>query len=124
MTEQTRKIICVRCPRGCEITTTVDGYGMFEVDGAVCRLGREYVESELTDPRRILTTTVRVKGGVRPLVSVWTPEPMPKEAILELAEELRAVELVAPVQAGETVIKDWRGTGVRVETSSSVFMSD
>ena len=59
--EENKKFICIRCPRGCEIATTLDGYSITHIEGNVCRLGEEYVKSEISDPRRALTSTVKVK---------------------------------------------------------------
>jgi CxxC motif-containing protein len=116
-----RKIICVRCPRGCEIGFQVDAEGrVVDVEGNFCKLGKAHVEMELTDPRRTLTTTVRVTGGTRPLVPVWTEEPLSRARILELAGLLRDVVLEAPVALGDVVLEDALGAGIRVLASASV----
>ena len=114
-------IICLRCPRGCEISTTLDGYGgIVEIFGNVCKLGREYVETEIQNPRRILPTSVRVRGGKQPLVPVWTPTPIPKEKLLDLARASRTIVLDAPVEVGQVVIADWQGLGIDLVTSGDV----
>ncbi len=116
-----RSIICLRCPRGCEISTTLDGYGgIVEIFGNVCKLGRDYVEAEIADPRRILPTSVRVRGGDRPLVPVWTPKPIPKGRLLDLARATRGIELEAPVTVGQVVIENWEDLGVDLVTSGAV----
>jgi CxxC motif-containing protein len=116
-----RKMICIRCPRGCEITTSLDGAGAITaIEGNVCKLGEDYVGEEILDPRRIITSTVRVRDGVYPLVSVWTDRAIPKAMIFELMSELREVELVAPVKEGETVIDNLFGLGVKVITSNRI----
>lgn len=116
-----RSIICLRCPRGCEISTTLDGYGgIVEIYGNVCKLGRDYVEAEVTHPMRILPTSVRVRGGERPLVPVWTPRPIPKGRLMDLARATREIELEAPVAVGQVVISNWEGLGVDVVASGTV----
>ena len=116
-----RSIICLRCPRGCEISTTLDGYGgIVEIFGNVCKLGRDYAEAEITNPLRILPTSVRVRGGVRPLVPVWTPRPIPKGHLMDLARATRDIELQAPVAIGQVVIQDWQGLGIDLVTSAAV----
>jgi CxxC motif-containing protein len=119
--QEKRKIICVRCPRGCEITTTLDGYSIVEIEGNVCNLGREYVTEEVTDPRRIVTTTVKVKNGDYPLVPVWTNVPVPKDEILKIMDTLREIELEAPVEIDQVVVKNILDTKADVITSSKVF---
>lgn len=116
-----RSIICLRCPRGCEVITTLDdANNVIATRGNICRLGKEYVQIEAANPRRILTTTVRVKGGLKPLVAVWTPQPIPKALLLELARDTRVVEIAAPVHAGQGIIVDWRGLGIDLVASETV----
>ena len=115
------QIICLRCPRGCEITTSLDGYGaIVEIEGNVCRLGRQYVEQEVHNPTRILPTSVRVRNGSCPLVPVWTPRPIPKQYLRDLARSTRSVELEAPVKVGQIVISNWQGLGIDVVASGEV----
>jgi CxxC motif-containing protein len=121
MSSETSPIICVRCPRGCEIGFELDASGhVASVAGNFCKLGKAHVEMELVDPRRTLTTTVRVSGGVHALVPVWTEEPLSKTRVLELADLLRAKVLEAPVALGDVVMEDALGLGIRVVTSGSV----
>lgn len=121
MTGDFQKFICIRCPRGCEVTTSVDGLGnITEIKGNFCKLGEEYVRTELKDPRRIVTSTVKVSGGRKPLVPVWTDAPVPKDKIIDIAKALRAVELRAPVNAGQVVLENTLGTGVNIVASGDV----
>ena len=62
-----RKLICVQCPIGCHLTVTYDGVHEPVVTGNTCKNGEIYGKSEVTDPRRTLTTSVRVKGGTIPV---------------------------------------------------------
>jgi CxxC motif-containing protein len=102
---------------GCSLEVTHDGQTITKVGGEQCRRGREYAQAELTDPRRMVTTTARVKGGLHPLVPVYTAAPIPKPKIFDLLEELRKVELQAPVKAGQVVLADALGTGIDVLAS-------
>lgn len=116
-----RTDICLRCPQGCQVETVLgENDEILSITGNRCKLGKEYVEQEINDPRRVLPTSVRVRGGVRPLVPAWTPEPMPKDLIMDLARETRSIELEAPVHVGDIIIDDWRGTGVRLVASGEV----
>lgn len=120
-----RTDICLRCPRGCEVRTVVgEDDEIVSIEGNRCPLGREYVEQEIKDPRRVVPTSVRVRGGVRPLVPVWTPEPMPKDLIMELARETRSITVDAPVHVGDVIVDDWRGTGVRLVASGEVLRAE
>ena len=113
----TEKIICVTCPMGCALEVTHDGETVIDVGGNVCKRGIQYAEQEITDPRRMVATTVRVRGGAHPLVPVYTDAPFPKPRIFDLLTELREIELEAPVQGDQVVLQDALGSGVNVLAS-------
>jgi CxxC motif-containing protein len=96
---------------------TQDGGMVLEIDGNACERGHAYAQAELTDPRRMVASTVRVNGGIHPLVPVYTAAPFPKPMIFDLLAELRRVQLAAPVQMGQAVLENALGTGVDVLAS-------
>jgi CxxC motif-containing protein len=114
---ETTKLICVTCPMGCALEVTHEGETIVEVAGNVCKRGLAYAQAELTDPRRMVASTVRVRGGVHPLVPVYTAQPFPKPLIFDLLAELRQVELNAPVRIGQVVLANALGTEVSVLVS-------
>lgn len=113
----TEKIICVTCPMGCTLDVTHDGETVIDVGGNACKRGIQYAEQEIADPRRMVATTVRVRGGVHPLVPVYTNAPFPKPRIFDLLAKLREIELEAPVQGNQVVLENALGTGVNVLAS-------
>jgi CxxC motif-containing protein len=115
-----KKFICIRCPKGCEISTTLDGYTIKTIKGNVCKLGVDYVLHEIEDPRRIITTTVKVKNGNHSLVPVWTTDGIPKNKIFDLMSVLRNIELEAPVELNTLVLKNVFETGIDIVTSGRV----
>lgn len=121
MPTDNRRLICIRCPRGCELITSLDGWGhVASVQGNFCKLGAAYAESEISDPRRVVTTTVRVKGGG--LLPVWTSGAVPKDKISSLLEILREVTVDTPVNPGDIILKDPLGIGIDVQ-SADRFLS-
>ena len=117
MAEEMTKIICITCPMGCSLEVTHDGDTITKVDGESCKRGAEYAQAELTDPRRMVTTTVKVAGGIHPLMPVYTAAPIPKPKIFDLLASLRKVELQAPVKVGQVVLASVVGTDVDVLAS-------
>ncbi len=113
----TEKMICVTCPMGCSVAVTREGQTLLSVDGNTCKRGEDYVRRELTDPRRMAATTVRVKDGVHPLVPVYTASAFPKPRLFELLETLRQVELEAPVSMGQVVLANALDTGIDILAS-------
>ena len=113
---ETSEIICVTCPKGCTLRVKHDGKEVLEVlDG--CKRGQEYAVCELSDPRRMVASTVRVDGGLHPLVPVYTRKAFPKHMIPQLARALREVEVPAPVKINQVVLADALGTGIDVVAS-------
>ena len=117
MAEEQTEMICITCPVGCTLAVTHDGGAIVEIDGHTCKRGIEYAEQELTDPRRMVTTTVRIKGSLHPLLPVYTSAPIPKPRIFDLLREIRQVELEAPVKMGDVVLSDVVDTDVKVLAS-------
>lgn len=110
--------LCIGCPLGCrlEVEENVE-HDIVEVRGFSCKKGKQFAEQEHTDPRRMVTTTVGVEGGIWARLPVRTREAIPKGRVLELCEALRGVKLKAPVQMGEVVLPDALGTGIDVVAS-------
>ena len=123
MREQ-RKFICIVCPVGCSIMADVEDGELVQMQGQGCRRGEAFVREELTAPKRVLTTTVRVMGGRRPLVSVRSNAPLPKERLLSVVRELRYKELSAPVAQYQIVWADVEHTGVDIVTTRAVPVRD
>jgi CxxC motif-containing protein len=116
MVEQ-REFICVTCPVGCSIDAQVEGQDLVGLRGQACARGEAFVREELTDPRRMLTTTVRVRGGKLPLVPVRSSAPLPQHLLFDVARALRKIELEAPVKEHQVVLKNVLGTQVDIIAS-------
>lgn len=114
---QISEIICVTCPRGCLLKVDHEGSQVINVTGHGCKRGLEYATSELSDPRRMVASTVRINGSLHPLLPVYTKSAFPKPLIPKLAQILRQVEVNAPVESQQVVIKDALGTGIDIVAS-------
>ena len=114
---ETSEIICVACPKGCTLQIKHEGNEPLEIIGAGCRRGKDYAICELQDPRRMVASTVKVRGGLHPLVPVYTREAFPKPLIPQLARKLREVQVPAPVRLEHVVRADDRRTGIDIIAS-------
>ena len=119
MTE-TRELICINCPLGCGLTVTLEDKEAVKVEGNTCPKGEAYGKKEVTNPTRIVTSIVKVTGGVLPVVSVKTASDIPKEKIMDCARVLKEVEVQAPVSIGDVVLEDVCGTGVPMIATKNV----
>ena len=105
-----KNLICIVCPKGCHLQ--VDEDNGYAVTGNSCPRGAEYGKTELLHPTRVLTSTVRVDGGLHRRLPVKTTAPIPKELLFQAMEALNGVTLTAPVTVGQVVIANLLGTGV------------
>ena len=79
----TRELTCIGCPLGCAITVTMDGSTVTAVIGNTCPRGDAYARKEVTNPTRIVTSTIRVNGGIYPMANVKTASDIPKGRIFD-----------------------------------------
>ena len=103
--------LCISCPLGCRLEVEDDegGEGV-EVSGFTCKKGKVYGAQEHTDPRRMVTTTVHISGGMWPRLPVRTSEPVPKDLVRDICRALAAVSVSAPVAMGDVVVSAVLGT--------------
>ena len=113
-----KELICIVCPKGCHLK--VDENNDYAVTGNGCPRGAEYGKAELTNPTRVVTSTVRCTGASLPRCPVKTNGAIPKGMIFEIMRELDQVNLTAPVTVGQVVIENVCGTGVNVVAARSL----
>lgn len=117
----TRELTCICCPLGCALTVTFQNNKISQVSGNNCRRGDVYTRKEVTNPTRIVTSTVRVIGGSCPMVNVKTESDIPKDKIAACMAALKGVEIPAPVRIGDVVVKNVAGTDVNIIAARNVI---
>lgn len=119
-----KEMICIGCPMGCYLTVDYIGTTICGVDGNQCKVGLDYAEKEIFNPERTLTTTVKVKNGHVPLVSVRTSKPIPKNIIFDAMNLLAKVEAEAPIKIGEPIVQNILNTGVNIVATKNISKKD
>ncbi len=114
------EITCIICPIGCEMTAYHKEGIITDIEGYECKKGIEYAKEELFDPKRTLTTTVIVKGGKLPLVSVKTNIPIPKDNLFEVMDALSKVEVSAPIKIGDVLVQNVLGLDADIVATKNV----
>ena len=114
MTVGKRELNCIGCPMGCPVTVEMDGREIVSVSGNTCPRGDAYARKEVTNPTRIVTSTVKVEGGLVEMISVKTKEDIPKDKIFDCMRALKGITVKAPVHIGDVILADAAGTGVDV----------
>lgn len=113
-----KNLICIVCPKGCHLC--VDEHNGYTVTGNSCPRGAEYGKTELTDPRRVITSTVKITAVTARRIPVKTIQSIPKAGIMDVMRALDHVEVKAPVAAGDVVLHDAAGLGVDIVATKTV----
>lgn len=106
-------ITCICCPIGCKIKIKKKDKKI-QIDGAQCKRGKEYAIQEVTDPRRILTTTVHIVDGTQKMLPVRSEREIPKDLVKKSVKKLSEIKVKAPVKCGDIVYKNILNSGVNI----------
>lgn len=111
-----REFTCIICPRGCHLIVDDNG----NVSGNSCPRGKDYAISEITNPTRTITTTIRVRNREDTVVSVKTSRAVPKGMIFEVMEEINKIAVDAPTRIGTIVKENILNTGADVVITKNI----
>ena len=100
-----KEFICIVCPRGCHLKVDDD----MNVTGNTCPRGKVYAINEITNPTRMITSTVAIESKELNRVPVMTSNPIPKGKIFDVMSEINKVRIKAPVKIGDVIIKNVLG---------------
>jgi CxxC motif-containing protein len=112
-------IRCIICPTGCQIQAISKG-SEIEFEGYTCKRGLEYAQQEFFEPKRILTTTIRVENGSLPLIPVRTDKPILKEKLKEALDKIAKTIVNAPIKMGDVLIENILGLESNVIASRNL----
>ena len=119
-----KELICIGCPLGCMLTVELQKDNIINISGNTCPRGKTYATEEVTNPMRIVTSTVRVQNGEKVCVSCKTKEAIPKNKIFDVICALKEIVAEAPIKIGDVLLKDIAGTGVEIFATSKVDSSN
>ena len=115
-----KNLICITCPVGCRLEIEMeDENNIRSISGNKCPKGPIYAREEITNPLRIVTTTVELIGGDEPRLSVKTQREIPKGKIFASIKALKGVKVQAPVRVGDIVLKNVAGTDVDIVATTN-----
>jgi CxxC motif-containing protein len=115
-----KEITCIVCPLGCKILVRAVEDQFELLEGNKCKKGVEYAKSEALDPRRMLTSSVLVKNGEWPLVSVKSSEPVQKHKVYSVLKEIKKAKVKTPVKSGQIIIKNVANTNIDIIATKSI----
>jgi len=108
-----KKLVCIVCPVGCRLTVTGAGDELL-VSGESCKKGVAYALEEMSNPVRMVCTTVKIDGGIHSVIPVKTDRAVPDKYKLDVVRAVKDIVLKTPVRTGDIIIADMFGTGVNL----------
>ncbi|TXT61479.1 MAG: hypothetical protein BAJALOKI2v1_30100 [Promethearchaeota archaeon] len=115
-----KTIRCILCPTGCEIDVKKTSGEEVEFEGYTCKRGLDYAKQEFYEPRRVLTTTMRVRNGFLPLIPVRTEKAIPKDKINEALNIIAQKVIEAPIKMGDVLVEDIAHTDINLIASRNL----
>ena len=112
-----KEIICIVCPNSCLMTASDQN----EIRGNKCPRGRDFAVSELVNPVRTISSTVKTVFPQTPVLPVRTASEIPKGKIFDVMREINKVVIDKPLQRGDVVIKNVLGLEVDIIATSNVL---
>ena len=98
---------------GCRLRA-IEKDGAYTIEGYSCKRGLEYGLQEMKDPRRNISSTVRIENGFLAALPVKTAAPIPKGMIFQVMEEINKIRVTAPVKTGAVIISNVLHTGINI----------
>lgn len=115
-----KELVCVNCPKGCKIKINLENNCIQEITGYGCLNGKKYAVEELTCPMRVLTTTIRIKNAPYRVLPVMSDAAIPLNRIKDAMDEIKNIEVNAPVQMDQVIVSDFLGLHVNLIASRSM----
>jgi CxxC motif-containing protein len=114
------ELTCIACPQGCSLQIEIKEDRIL-ISGNKCRRGEKFATSEMINPTRALSSTVRTAFPDTPVLPVRVSDEIPKSRILDVMREISRVVVTRPVARGETILRNVLNLGVDLIATSNVL---
>ncbi|NLA78331.1 MAG: DUF1667 domain-containing protein [Erysipelothrix sp.] len=119
------EMTCIVCPISCHLEITLDeDDNIIEVTGHTCPRGDVYARKELTNPTRMLTSTVRIGGAMYDRLPVITSADIPKGKMFDVMKEIAKISVEAPITNNQVIIENVCDLGVDIVASRTMERSN
>ncbi len=112
-----KELICIVCPRGCRLKVDDNN----NVTGNRCVRGIKYALNELTNPTRMVTSTVKINSEITKCLPVITSSEVPKDKMFDVIKALSCIELTPPVYVKDVIIKNVLNLGVDIVATRTLL---
>lgn len=117
---EVKEFVCVNCPKGCRVSVALNNRKVLDVKGYSCEKGKKYGEEEAICPMRVITSTVKVNNGTLRVLPVMSSDAIPLEKMDEAMDEIRQIQVEAPIKMNDVIVKDFIVEGVNLIASRSM----
>ena len=111
-----REFICIECPKGCHLKIDDD----LNVTGNTCIRGKNYAINEVTNPKRMVTSTVKIESQLVERLPVITEFEIPKGMMFDVVKALNNVTVKAPVKIHDIIVENVCNTGVNIIATRTI----
>ena len=112
-----KEMICIVCPRGCHLQVDEES---LKVTGNGCEKGVDYGRNELTNPTRVVCSTVKLQSDQLCRCPVKTDHPVPKGKIMDVMTVVNQIQADPPVHIGQVLCEDIAGTGANLVATRTI----
>lgn len=114
-----KQLICIICPKGCKVTVT-ETNGAYTTTGNACLRGNVYGIQEAIEPKRVLTSTVKIVDAVHQRCPVVSSAPIRKEDIFKVINILETLEVQAPILMNQVIYSNILQSGIDILASRTM----
>ena len=111
-----KEFICIVCPKGCRLQVDDEG----NVTGNTCIRGEKYGKQEAVDPKRTLTSTVKINSKLVRRLPVITTGDVPKAKVHEIVRYLDNIEVSAPIKVKDVIVSNVMDLGVDIVATRTI----
>lgn len=112
-------MMCQGCTLGCSIKV-YERKGEVLVEGNLCKRGEQYGKTEYVKPYRTIIYKVKVRDGDFKTVPVKTDKEVMREDAYKVMKVLKQIEIDAPLNIGEVVLKNIANTPVNLVSTRRI----
>ncbi len=109
---------CIICPRSCLLQADEED-GILKVNGYKCLRGKYFAGTEMKNPVRMISSTVRTVYKDIPVLPVRVSAEIPRDRIFDVMAEINRITVDTPISKGDLIIRNVLGLGVDVIATGS-----
>jgi len=119
--EQIKEIVCIICPNSCKLKGRIRDGQIISVENAKCPRGQDFFKKEMTDPTRLITTTVKFNGESNNRLPVKTENEINKKDIYDFMVTVCSLEILPPVKCGDIIARNLLGKNINLIATKTIL---